>query len=403
MGDLDPDGQDDFLVAGKAAYLARGGSPPIDLQQDIGRGMLINGTGSDLAVAAAGDQDGDSVQDMVVSGSPSGAMLRSAWVVYGIDTPLAFDLSTMGGHLGFQLQGASSLGPAADAGGAAIGDIAADQLIGVPANVAGTGSRVGSVYISPGVKRSNCAESVAYESVDVGAIGVCLDGGEAVALDRDRNGAFESSRQVSGSPPPATASGRRRPPKMNRQERGDTGVRGQMVDDNKWRIRRTGVVLEVTSRGTVTLLGRTKLFHELILRGRRAIHSGSMIPQKGIPTKPRIIAPCRKFVNRDACPIGGGVALPPVEAFADRHYSNGKSGLRFGPQYRKKAQERNHRQFDGNYEWRLGWRASVPYRGKDYDVNWGYDSPQRSYAFVTPNYRCKGGSDGQCRFGTEDD
>ncbi len=170
-GDINGDGFDDLIIGALyadvngakdagSAYVVFGsntGLPnPLNLSDlDGNNGFALHGIGmgdrTGRAVSAAGDINGDGIDDLAISAdraSPGGSnSAGSAYVVFGSnsDLPNPFNLSSLNGNNGFTINGSSSfdqVGTSVSTAGDINGDGIDDLIIG--ADSAGT---TGSTYV----------------------------------------------------------------------------------------------------------------------------------------------------------------------------------------------------------------------------------------------------------------
>jgi hypothetical protein len=196
-GDINGDGVPDFVIGAplaKASGLAVGqtyvifgrdtGSDPFpaNLNLDGTNGFTLNGVAlSDNAgwsVGAAGDVNGDGVDDLVIGArfaDPNGDKSGQAYVVFGSQTPFSasIDLSSLDGTNGFAINGAAAgdnLGWSVSGAGDFNADGFADILLGAPgADANGTDS--GAAYVVYGSDQGfNATLDLATLSADEGTI-----------------------------------------------------------------------------------------------------------------------------------------------------------------------------------------------------------------------------------------
>lgn len=184
----------------------------------------------------------------------------------------------------------------------------------------------------------------------------------------------------------------------NEKRTGDTDIDGVVsADRTRWTIRRTGVVVEVDSKGNVRPIGaEMKLAYTIVLRGRTSIHSGHMLVRGQYEQKPRVYATCETTRGRP-CLTGGDTGMNPVFVSASRYFVE-PGGMRFGePTAAVGAAHRSHRGVDGSYRWRIMWTALLKRVGVE-AVDYSPSPENRFAALHSAPYRCRGGSDGQCLF-----
>ncbi len=220
-GDVNGDGLDDLIIgayrdSSNGSYSSGGsyvlfgrcsGFPAaIDLSSlDGSDGFRLGSEGpsrSGFAVSAAGDVNGDGLDDLIIGApyaSPNGnTSAGSSFVVFGRSTGFAaaFDLSTLDGGNGFRLDGASRYdmsGRAVSAAGDVNGDGLDDLIVGAPEARPNGNSGAGSSYVVFG-RSAGFAAVINLSTLD-GSNGFRLDGvgardysGKAVSAAGDLNG-----------------------------------------------------------------------------------------------------------------------------------------------------------------------------------------------------------------------
>jgi len=219
-GDINGDGLDDLIVGASGAapngansgssYVVYGRNTPFAATLDLASLNGINGfrldgvasyDGSGFSVSAAGDINGDGLDDLIVGAigaDPNGVYSGSSYVVYGRSTPFAatLDLSSLNGTNGFRLDGVAARdgsGYSVSAAGDINDDGLGDLIVGAY-NADPNGNReAGSSYVVYG-RSTAFAATLALASLD-GSNGFRLDGvaqgdrsGRSVSAAGDING-----------------------------------------------------------------------------------------------------------------------------------------------------------------------------------------------------------------------
>jgi hypothetical protein len=191
-GDLNGDGLDDIVIGAMGAdangmnsgrsyvVFGKADSTAVDLSALGDGGFVIDGeTESDRAgvsVAAAGDVDGDGLDDIIIGAyrsEPTGTYSGSAYVVFGKADSAAVDLSTLGDG-GFAIHGEGAFqhaGNSVSGAGDVDGDGLADVVIGAPYGHPNGAAYSGRSYVVFGKADT---ETVALATL--GEAGFAIDG-----------------------------------------------------------------------------------------------------------------------------------------------------------------------------------------------------------------------------------
>ena len=220
-GDINGDGLGDLIIGANFAnpsgndsgssYVVFGRSTRFDSSMNLSSldgsiGFRLDGVGSNdqsgISVAAAGDVNGDGLDDLIIGAylaDPTGFFSGSSYVVFGRSTRFdsSIKLSSLNGSTGFRLDGVASsdyTGFSVAAAGDVNGDGRDDLIIGANgAGHIGNGTRSGSSYVVFG-RSTGFAASINLSSLN-GSTGFRLDGvaagdrsGYSVAAAGDVNG-----------------------------------------------------------------------------------------------------------------------------------------------------------------------------------------------------------------------
>ncbi|MDB9525985.1 hypothetical protein PN498_08305 [Oscillatoria sp. CS-180] len=167
-GDVNGDGIDDFIIGAPgadntagASYVVFGSNTSFNAQFDLStlngsNGFVINGIAAEdfsgVSVSAAGDINGDGVDDLIIGASGRNNQTGESYVVFGTDAGFdaQFNLATLNGSNGFILDGVS----VADLSGASVsgagdvnGDGIDDLIIGAPNTNANGKTYAGESYV----------------------------------------------------------------------------------------------------------------------------------------------------------------------------------------------------------------------------------------------------------------
>ncbi|NKI34839.1 DUF11 domain-containing protein, partial [Wenzhouxiangella sp. XN79A] len=217
-GDINGDGIEDLIIGANGAdpngsssgrsYVVFGSGTvtnPVELSSlDGSNGVVLNGEAAGdnagYSVSAAGDINGDGIDDLIIgadSADPNGISSGRSYVVFGDDAglPTPFNLSTLNGLIGVVLNGEAardSAGFSVSAAGDVNGDGIGDLIIGAPdAETDGIGS--GRAYVVFG-SGTGLASPVELSSLN-GSNGVVFIGeaeadfaGRSVSAAGDING-----------------------------------------------------------------------------------------------------------------------------------------------------------------------------------------------------------------------
>ncbi len=210
VGDINGDGIDDLLIGADgvgtgSSYVVFGKSTAFDAMLELSsldgtNGFRLDEGGIGRAVSAAGDVNGDGIDDMLIGdrkAGPNGRNTGSSYVVFGKSTAFAatLDLSSLDGTSGFRLDGQGIddfSGTVVSDAGDVNGDGLADLLIGAE-NADPNGSSSGSSYVVFG-KSSAFTATLDLSTLD-GTTGFRLDG---VATDDLSGSAVSAAGDVNG-------------------------------------------------------------------------------------------------------------------------------------------------------------------------------------------------------------